>query len=242
MFQNSRSEGRAFRFGRSFLLVTAISSGILMAVLSGIAKTPAKPALDEFTDNTGRALAQLTPMALGRRYMDIVESRLNPCLHVPYGDAIRQCYAAHPGNPSNADTLTSLFVGFFSLLRQIFAESWTQSAIDIFQLIAGFILAVTLISLPKSNDFVMHPLFGFFFFAFWIGCASVLSYLTVLILHIGAGTLNDMLPSQTGLSVAGGAWGGLVITWASRTIEDALSHGTGHIVEHTLKSIFRFGK
>lgn len=226
---------------RHFLLVTAISSAILMVVLGGIAKTRAKPALDEFTEKTRVALEQLTPMALGSRYVDIVESRLNPCLHLPFSEA-RQCYAQHPGAPSNGDVMASFVIGFFSLLRQIFAESWTQSAVDILQLIAGLVVVVMLLSLPGVRQVTMHPFFAFFFVLLWIGSACVLSYAMVWIVHLGAGTLNEMLPSQTGISVAGGAWSGVVISWSSHTLEDALSHGTGHVVERTLKSMLHFRK
>lgn len=226
---------------RNFLLVTAISSAFLMLVLGGIAKTRAKLALDDFTKNTGTALQQLTPMALGRRYVDIVEDRLNPCLHLPYSEA-RQCYAEHPGEPSTGDVMGSVVIGFFSLLRQIFLESWMQSAVDLLQLIAGLVVAVTLLSLPGTRQVTMHPFFAFFFILLWIGSACVLSYVMVAIVHLGAGTLNEMLPSQTGLSVAGGAWSGVVISWSSHTLEDALSHGTGHVVERARKSLFHLGK
>lgn len=214
------------------LVVLVLTSILLTGALELVAYLGAKTFVDGVTADTGQALHNLTPLAMGRRYSDILSDRLfGACRNVPY-DQVSKCFAAHR-TPQGVEMIWPLTRALFTLIHQIFGESAVHFIVDSMQLIAGFLALFFAMARLKILQYVFLPQFTIAVIPLGILFSCLLSLPLLWLLHFVATVIGGILP-QAGASVVGGVWAGFIFECSGRTVEGGLHHTVASVVERIL--------
>ena len=227
-------ESKALRRRRlaGSLLVLVATSFALTLILQLVSYLGAKKFADEITTETDVALAKLTPLEMGRRYLTVWKHQEFGACDNLRAQAYADCMSHHPAPQGPALALSSIHA-MFSLIGEVFSESPTQIVVDIMQLIAGFVAMLAILDASKVLRMALTFPVIMAIVPIWILSTCVLSIPMIGIIHFVSKVVGGILP-EAGTCVFCGCWAGFVFECSGRTVEARVHHAVGHMVERIL--------